>query len=62
MQSPLQNSFAVGDFFPLIVDFPERLAVDESRRNFDGVGSRRYRQELRKIENRLDGCAAISFS
>jgi hypothetical protein len=61
MQSRLQNSFTVDDFFPLIVDFPENLTVDEFRRNFDAVGSRRYRQELRKIEKRLDGCAAISF-
>jgi hypothetical protein len=61
MQLRLQDGFAVDDFFPPTVDFPENLTVDEFRRDFGGVGSERYWQELSKIEKRLDGCAAISF-
>jgi hypothetical protein len=61
MQLRLQNSFAANDFFPPTADFPENLTVEEFRRNFGGVGSQRYRQELRKIEKRLDGCVAIAF-
>ncbi len=61
MQLRLHDGFAVDDFFPPTVDFPENLTVDEFRRDFGSVGSERYRQELSKIEKRLDRCAAISF-
>jgi hypothetical protein len=61
MQSRLQNNFAMDDFFPPRVDFPENLTLEEFRRSFGGVGSQRYRQELNKIEERLDSCVAIAL-
>jgi hypothetical protein len=49
------------DFFPPSVEFPENLTVEEFRRDFGGIGSQRYRQELGEIEKRLDGCVAIAI-
>jgi hypothetical protein len=55
----LQNAFVVDDFFPL-VDFPEDLTVEQFRREFGGVGSERYRRQIKQIETKLDSCAALS--
>jgi hypothetical protein len=59
MQMRLQTGFALDDFFPTTVDFPENLTVEEFRRSFGGVGSQRYRNEIKIIEAQLDTCKAI---
>jgi hypothetical protein len=61
MKSRIQSGFAVDDFFPRIVDFPENLPLEQFRRDFGAVGSPRYRQELSRIESRLNSCAAIAL-
>jgi hypothetical protein len=61
MKSRIQSGVAVDDFFPRIVDFPENLPLEQFRRDFGAVGSPRYRQELGKIESRLNSCAAIAL-
>jgi hypothetical protein len=61
MQSRLERGFAMDEFYPRIVDFPENLSLEEFRRHFGGAGSQRYRQQLSKIEARLDECTAISI-
>lgn len=60
MRLRLQNRFTLDDFFPEAVDFPDSLTVESFRRDFGGVGSKRYRQELIKIETELDRCRALS--
>lgn len=57
----IQSGFAVDDFFPRIVDFPENLPLEQFRRDFGAVGSPPYRQELSRIESRLNSCAAIAL-
>jgi hypothetical protein len=54
MKARIESGFAVDDFFPRIVDFPESLPLEQFRRDFGAVGSPRYRQQLSKIEARLD--------
>jgi hypothetical protein len=61
MKSRILSGFAVDDFFPRIVDFPENLPLEQFRRDFGAVGSARYRQELSRIESRLNSCAAIAL-
>jgi hypothetical protein len=50
---------AVADFFPEATDLPENLTVEQFRRDFGGVGDRRYREQVRQIEARLDKCAFL---
>ena len=59
-QVRLRSGFVVDDFFPSKVDFPENLTIEEFRRDFGGVGSQRYRNELASIEAQLDACQALS--
>ncbi len=54
------KSAVVDDFFPPAFDLPENLTVEEFRRVYSGVGSRRYRQMVSDIEARLDRCAGLS--
>ena len=54
MQCRLRNGFKVADFFPPVADLPENLTTEEFRRDYRGVGSRRYRQLTAEIEARLD--------
>jgi hypothetical protein len=61
MQSRLQSGFKMDDFFPAISDLAENLTVEEFRRDYGGVGSERYRETLRDIEQRLDACAALAL-
>lgn len=60
MQNRLQSGFLVDDFFPPAADLPENLTVEQFRRDYGRVGSRRYRQMVKEIETRLDRCAALS--
>jgi hypothetical protein len=60
VQRRLQNFYFVDDFFPMVEDLPPDLTVEQFRRDFGGVGTERYRSQVAKIENLLDGCAAIS--
>jgi hypothetical protein len=60
MQRRLQNSYFIDDFFPRVEDLPPDLTAKQFRRDFGGVGTVRYRLQVAKIENLLDGCAAIS--
>jgi hypothetical protein len=50
----------VDDFFPQISDLPEGLTVEQFRTEYGGVGSTRYREQVREIETRLGQCAALS--
>ena len=61
MQARLRSGFAVDDFFPTAADLPENLTVEQFRRDYGGVGSRRYRQMTEEIEARLDRCAGLSL-
>jgi hypothetical protein len=60
MQARLKGGFVVDDFFPAAADLPENLTVDQFRALYGGVGSQNYRQEVSRIQARLDRCAALS--
>ena len=60
MQARIRNGYSLDDLFPVTIEFPENLTVDQFRRDFVGVGSQRYRLELSKIEARLDSCSALT--
>jgi hypothetical protein len=54
MQARLRSGFSSQDFFPLEVQFPENLSIEEFQHNFGGVGSERYRSMASEIEASLD--------
>jgi hypothetical protein len=56
----ISGGFLVDDFFPQISDLPEGLTVEQFRTEYGGVGSTRYREQVREIETRLGQCAALS--
>ena len=60
MQARLRRGFSREDFFPLEVQFPENLSIEEFRHNFGSVGSERYQSTISKIEADLDRCSALS--
>ena len=60
MQVRLRAGYSVDDFFPPTADLPENLTVEQLRRDYGGVGSKRYRQVAGGIEARLNRCAALS--
>jgi len=60
IQELLKGKFGTNDFFPPIADLPENMTTDEFRREYDAVGSERYREKISEIEGRLDGCIALS--
>jgi hypothetical protein len=62
IQSRLQGTFKLDEFFPKILDFPENLTVQDFRQKIGSVGSERYRQEIIRIEAALDGCEALSVN
>ena len=55
----LQNGFAVDDFFPDAAHLPENLTVEQFRRDYSGVGSQRYREQVDTIDKLLDRCAGL---
>ena len=59
VQARLRAGFVAEDYFPPVEDLAENLTVEAFRRDYDGVGSARYRAMLAEIESRLDGCAAL---
>jgi hypothetical protein len=59
MQVRLHQNFAVDDFFPVVADMPESLTVEQFRRDYGGVGSQRYRQQVDSIEILLDRCVGL---
>lgn len=56
----LEPGFTVGEFFPDVSDLAEGLPPEQVRGEYGGVGGRRYRDVVREIERRLDGCAALA--
>jgi hypothetical protein len=60
MQARLRRGFSRKDFFPLEVQFPENLSLEEFRHNFGSVGSERYQSKVNEIEAALDRCSALS--
>lgn len=60
MQARLGRDFEVADYFPFAADLPERLTTEQFRRDYGGVGSKRYRQLTAEIEARLDRCPGLS--
>jgi hypothetical protein len=60
MQARLRSGFSMKDFFPLEVQFPENLSMEEFRHNFGNVGSERYQSTVNEIEAALDHCSALS--
>lgn len=60
MQTRLRSGFSSKEFFPLEVQFPENLSIDEFKRNFGRVGSERYQSMASEIEANLDHCSALS--
>lgn len=56
----LEPQFRVDEFFPDVSDLAEGLTPEQVRREYGGVGGRRYREVAREIERRLDRCAALS--
>ena len=61
MMARLQNGFAVDDFFPDTAGLPENLTVEQFRRDYGGVGSQRYREQVDTIDRLLDRCAGLLF-
>ncbi len=60
IQERLRRGFSVDDLFPEISDLPENLTVEQFRERYGGVGSDRYRDQVRDIEARLNRCAALA--
>ena len=60
MQMRLQRGFSIAEFFPSANDFPENLTVEQFRDHFGGVGTKRYREEVKRIEAELDNCSALA--
>ena len=60
MQARLRNGFSSKDFFPLEVQFPENLSIEEFQHDFGRVGSERYESMVSEIEASLDRCSALS--
>lgn len=60
MQARLRSGFSSKDFFPLEVQFPENISIEEFQHNFGRVGSERYKSMAREIEASLDRCSALS--
>lgn len=60
MQARLRSGFSSKEFFPLEVQFPENLSIEEFKRNFGRVGSERYKSMASEIEASLDRCSALS--
>lgn len=60
IQVRLRQTFLIGDFFPPANGFRENLTLEQFRRDYGGVGTKRYRDEAKKIEAELDGCAALA--
>ena len=60
MQTRLRDGFVADDFFPSASDLPENLTVEQFRREYGGVGAQPYREAIREIETRLNGCAALA--
>ncbi len=61
IQIRLRSGFKVDDFFPPIAGLPENLTVEQFRRDYGSVGSRRYREMTAEIEARLDRCAGFAL-
>lgn len=60
MRARILKTPKMDDFFPSTLNFPENLTLEEFRNEFGGVGSKRYRIQLRDIEVQLDRCIALS--
>jgi len=60
MQARLQAGYSADDLFPAAGDLPENLTIEQFRRDYGGVGSKRYRQTVGEIEARLDRCRGLS--
>jgi hypothetical protein len=60
MQARLRSGFSNKDFFPLQVQFPENLSIEELRHNFGNAGSERYQSTINEIEAVLEHCSALS--
>lgn len=60
MQQRLSQGFAVDDFFPPAADLPENLTVEQFRGRYGRVGSAQYRDEVDRIDARLDRCAGLA--
>ena len=60
MQARLRSGFSSKDFFPVAVQFPENLSIEEFQQNFGRVDSERYKSMVSEIETSLDGCNALS--
>jgi hypothetical protein len=60
VQARLKQGFVVTEFFPANNNFPENLTVEQFRQHFGGVGTQRYRDQVKKIEAELDACVALA--
>jgi hypothetical protein len=58
-QARLEAGFGLDGYFPPVANLAENLTVEQFRRDYGGVGARRYREQVAAIEARLDGCAAL---
>ena len=62
MRERLRRGFSRKDFFPVEVQFPENLSIEEFRHNFGSVGSERYRSTVSEIDAALNRCSALSLN
>jgi hypothetical protein len=53
----IEREFNPRDFFPAAADLPENLTVEQFRQTIGLVGSPKYQELTREIENRLNSCA-----
>ncbi len=60
MQELMRDKITKNDFFPPIADLPENLTTEQYRKDYEAVGSPRYREKISEIEIRLDSCRALS--
>jgi len=60
MQDLLTREFDIDNFFPQASDLPENLTTEQFREQYGTAGSERYRDQVNKIESRLDSCAGLS--
>ena len=60
MRARILQGTTLEDLFPASLELPENLTLEQFRKEFGGVGSQRYRTQVKKIDLELDRCTALS--
>ena len=58
MQLRMIQGFFIGDYVPLINDFPENIPAEKLISDYGGTDGKQYRILLQEIDRRIAHCAA----